>query len=87
MKRDELFNRAEKHRKKGKGEKESLDTEGRQKMREELIEYLKSEEGQRALRATPKVTIDYGNGVFDQNFPLHEQPIEKIADLIMQEVE
>lgn len=76
MNRNDLFKIAKKHSKDG-----VLDREA---MRKELIEYFKSDKGQEALRKTPRVTIDYGDNVFEP--PLQEQPLERIADLILQEV-
>lgn len=66
----------EKHMKdNGKGHKK-LD---RDSLREELIAYYKSEEGQRELKAAPRVTVE-----FQPNFPLQEQPVETIVDMILQ---
>ncbi len=79
MNRTDLFALADKHRVNGK-----LD---REKLRKEIIEYFKSDEGQKVLQETPRVTIDYGDNVFDSSFPLQEQSLEKIAELIMQEVD
>lgn len=79
MNRTDLFALAGKCRVNGK-----LD---REKLRKEIIEYFKSDEGQKVLQETPRVTIDYGDNVFDSSFPLQEQSLEKIAELIMQEVD
>jgi len=73
MKRVQLFSLFEKHKKKP-------DKERKETMRRELIEYLKSPEGQEALKKAPRVTVE-----FEPNFPLQEQPVERIADLILRE--
>ena len=78
MNRSDLFEIAKKNSKDG-----VLDREA---MHAELVEYLKSEAGQKELRDTPRVTIDYGDNVFDNDYPLQEQSLERIADLIMLEV-
>lgn len=78
MKRTELFALADKCRVDGIVNKE--------KLRNEIVSYLKSDEGQKLLQDTPRITIDYGNNVFDSSFPLQEQPLEQIAELIIQEV-
>ena len=70
MNRTELFALAEKH-------------PTREGLRQALIDYLQSPAGQEVIKNTPRITIDYGNNVFE--VPL-EQSIERIADLIMQEV-
>ncbi|MCL6557463.1 MAG: hypothetical protein K6U74_01435 [Firmicutes bacterium] len=61
----------------GKGKNRKLD---RDKLREELIAYYKSEEGQRELKAATRVTVEH-----HPNFPLQDQPVEVIVDMIMQE--
>ncbi len=78
MNRSNLFALADKYRKDGKADKA--------KLRAELIEYFKSEQGQAVLNNAPKVTIDYGGNIFDSTYPLQEQPLERIVDLILQEV-
>lgn len=66
----------EKHTKAhGKGDKKL----NKDSLRAELIAYYKSEEGQRELKAAPRVTVE-----FQPNFPLQDQPIEVIVDMILQ---
>ncbi|MGB9886899.1 MAG: hypothetical protein ACPLRW_07880 [Moorellales bacterium] len=55
---------------------------GRQALRQELIEYFSSAEGQKALARAPKVTVEPGEG-----YPLQEQPVEKIVDLLLEELD
>lgn len=74
--RTDLNSLKEKHtRTIGKGDKK-LD---RDSLREELIAYYNSEEGQRELKAAPRVTVE-----FQPNFPLQDQPVEVIVDMILQ---
>ena len=76
LKRTDLNSLKEKHTKtNGKGEKK-LDRDG---LRTELIAYYNSEEGQRELKAAPRVTVE-----FQPNFPLQDQPVEMIVDMILQ---
>lgn len=78
MNRTELFALADKCRINGEL--------NRAKLRQEIVDYFKTGEGQNVLKNAPRITIDYGNNVFDSSFPLQEQPLERIAELIMQEV-
>lgn len=74
--RSDLKGMKERHTKgHGKGDKR-LDKDS---LREELIAYYKTEEGQRELKAAPRVTVEH-----HPNFPLQEQPIEVIVDMILQ---
>lgn len=76
MKRTDLDVLKEKHAK-GQGKKKRLDREA---LRRELIDYYKSEAGHRELKAAPRVTVEH-----QPNFPLQDQPVEVIVDMIMQE--
>ncbi|MHB8122587.1 MAG: hypothetical protein ACYDG4_10580 [Desulfuromonadaceae bacterium] len=76
LKRTDLNSLKEKHTKAhGKGDKKL----NKDSLREELIAYYNSEEGQRELKAAPRVTVE-----FQPNFPLQDQPIEVIVDMILQ---
>lgn len=76
LKRTDLEGLKKKHTKaNGKGQKK-LD---RDSLRAELIAYYNSEEGQRELKAAPRVTVE-----FQPNFPLQDQPVEVIVDMILQ---
>ena len=73
MNRRELFELADKYRVNGVLDKE--------KLRQEIIDYLKSDEGQKFIQSTPRITVEASDV-----FPLHEQSLDRIADLIIQEV-
>jgi len=77
LKRNQLFVIAAKHKKKAKTKEEA-----RRNIRDELIAYFNSPEGQEALRKAPRVTVE-----FEPNFPLQDQPIERIVDMILQELD
>lgn len=76
LNRSDLKTLKEKHTQvHGKGDKK-LD---RDSLRAELIAHYNSEEGQRELKAAPRVTVE-----FQPNFPLQDQPVEVIVDMILQ---
>lgn len=75
MNRAQLFEIAGKHKDKPKHE-------AKKAIRAELIAYFNSPEGQEELRKAPRVTVE-----FEPNFPLQDQPVERIVDMIMQELD
>lgn len=77
MKRDELFALAKMVREAGKAKDRA-----RAAVQRELIACFRSPQGQEALRRAPRVTVE-----FEPNFPLQEQPVERIVELIMQELD
>lgn len=76
MNRTELFQIAEKHGIK-KNKQKALPA-----IRQELNNYFRSEQGQECLRNAPRIPVEQ-NG----DFPLPDQPIDRIVTLLMQEVE
>jgi hypothetical protein len=77
LKRDKLFEIARKHKAKAKSKHDA-----KKAIRDELIAYFNSPEGQEELRKAPRVTVE-----FEPNFPLQDRPIERIVDMIMQELD
>lgn len=51
------------------------------KIRADLIAYFNSPEGRETLRKSPRITVE-----FEPNFPLQDQPVERIVDMILQEL-
>lgn len=51
------------------------------KIREELLTHFQTEEGQKELRNAPHVSVESNN-----DFPLQTAQIERVVDLLMQEV-
>lgn len=52
------------------------------KIRADLIAYFQSPQGQQALRKAPRSTVE-----FEPNFPLQDQLVERIVDMILQELD
>lgn len=76
MNRTELFQVARKHDIYRNTEKALAAT------KQELLAYYKSDQGQEEIRSAPQIPVE-----FNDNFPLSEQPVERIVSLLMQEVE
>jgi len=73
LKRDNLFGIAKKHKAKADAKKA---------IRDELIAYFNSPEGQEELRKAPRVTVE-----FEPNFPLQDQPVRDIIEALNNTVE
>ena len=79
MRRHELVQLVEKHR---KGSKKKLD---KVSLREELIAYFRSEKGQKVIKKAPRVTLEITPDIIHE--PVPDQPIEVIVDMILQELD
>lgn len=75
MNRTELFRIARKHGIQNKGKKVFA------AIRQELLNYYRSEEGQKEIENSC-ITVE-----FNDDFPLSAQPVERVVDLLMMEVE
>jgi hypothetical protein len=53
-----------------------------QKVRADLIKHYKSEQGQHELEYAPRISVEHSG-----DFPLQDQSVERIVDLLMMEVE
>ncbi|MGD9663118.1 MAG: hypothetical protein AB7U63_17820 [Porticoccaceae bacterium] len=76
MSRSDLFTIAERH-----GIKTNR-TQALAKLRQYLLDYYRSPEGQAEISAAPRIIVEPGNV-----FPLQDQNVEVIVDLLLQEVE
>ncbi|GAB7387354.1 hypothetical protein BSNK01_11900 [Bacillaceae bacterium] len=74
--REDLFAMAEKH-----GIRQNK-SEALRLVREELMQYFQSPEGQEELRRLPRVYVD-----FNADFPLQDTQLQRVVDLLMPEVE
>ncbi len=70
MNRTELFKIAKKHN----GNLAAI--------RQELLDYYRSEQGQEEIRNAPRIPVEFNN-----DFPLNDKPAELIVNLLMREVE
>ena len=89
MTRTQLFELAEKHGLRGKGKLTHEEkAKRRAAMKAELVAYFKSPEGRAALERAPRVNITDEDGrSLSSDFPLQDQALERLADLIMQEID
>lgn len=76
LSRSDLFAMAEKHGIKANPSQALI------RLRQELLDYYRSPEGQAEINSAPRITVEPGN-----IFPLQDQRIEVIVDLLLQEVE
>lgn len=76
MSRSDLFTIAERH-----GIKTNR-AQALAKLRQYLLDYYRSPEGQAEINTAPRITVEPGNV-----FPLQDQNIEVIVGLLLQEVE